>query len=155
MSEATKISEHFYLEELVYPQIFDDMFTSSIWYLDMQIVRGLEVIRTHFGNKPIRVNDWSSGGPFKYRGLRPLTEPGDWAPLKWSKRSQHIFGRAVDFNVYGLLDSEVQEELLKNWLKFAPYFSTMEKGTVGWTHLDRRWLPENIRKLDRPFLVTP
>ena len=145
-----KISPNFYAEEFLFPEWIQKWGVRAISYIDEELVLGSEVIRDHFGGKPMILNNWfRPGGTFKYRGLRPRVRPTD---QKWAEDSFHIYGKAEDFEIVGVDSLEVQAEIKKNWPKFRPYFSTMEEGTKGWTHLDRRWIA-NSKASEKPFLV--
>ena len=73
----------------------------------------------------------------------PSTETGQ--PL-----SQHRFGRAIDFQILGKRRSgewehipslEVQRiiSMATVWEKLSTFWTTMEEGTLGWTHMDMRY----------------
>lgn len=48
-----------------------------------------------------------------------------------AKRSPHINGRAIDFHINGLADSEVRKKILELNLPVR-----VEDGTTGWVHID-------------------
>ena len=61
---------------------------------------GLELIRTYFGNKPIRINSW-------YR------TPIENKNVGGSTKSRHLYGDAVDMNVAGFTPRYVFNSLNK------------------------------------------
>lgn len=129
-----KITNNIYLEELVSKDIFTKFGEKSIWFIDPRLPILLQKIRDHFG-KTIMINNWNSGGEFNNRGFR-VPNSGVGGSL-----SQHIFGRAADFNIAGVTDLEVDNELVKKFELFKPYgLTTIENAsfTVGWTHCDMR-----------------
>jgi len=129
-----KISEHFGLEEFVAPEIFNQCKEIAISFISERLVQGVEQLRKTLG-KPIVINNWVSGGQFKNSGLRSFDCPEG---AKWS---DHKFGHAADLKITGLDSLEVQEYLSKNWAKFNQFFTSIEKGTVGWTHVSDRFIP--------------
>ena len=122
--------KHFAAYELVPKTIFSDLGDSAILVFDNRILQVMDQLREFFG-KPIIVNDWKNGGSFEFRGFRPQYY------VQGAKYSQHRFGRALDFNVKDMTDAEVQKQILLNQKKF-PLLTAMEKGTVGWSHIDCR-----------------
>lgn len=129
-----KITNNIYLEELVSKDTFSKFGDKAIWFIDPRLPILLQKIRDHFG-KTIMVNNWKQGGQFNNRGFRtPNSGVG-------GSLSQHIFGRAADFNIDGVNDAEVDDELVKKFELFKPYgLTTIEDKsfTDGWTHVDMR-----------------
>lgn len=131
----SKISEHFDVREFVPPEIWNAFGENSQWFVRPEIVRLAEFIRNHFG-KPMTINNWHTGGIFHYRGFRPRS-CNEGAEL-----SQHRICGAIDFNIEGLTDDEVYDEIIKNEAAFmAAGLTTLEDKTItkGWTHGDMRW----------------
>lgn len=142
-----KISPHFTIEEFVPEQIFRAYGDSSIWFVDMRLIEGMEWLRTFFA-VPITINNWHTGGSFQNRGFR---HPMD---SKYARLSQHKFGRACDFNVYGLTAPQVYDIILANKATIMENtaFTTIEDvaDTPTWTHIDLR-----LTKSDQLLIVKP
>lgn len=131
--DRIKATDHFYIDELVCPEIYNEFKGDSLIFVKKNIIQGIEKIRRYF-DKPITVCNWATGGQFKYRVLRPFD------CKEGAKYSQHKFGNAIDFSISGINSLEIQEEIIKNWSEFSVFFTTIENATIGWTHLDDRFL---------------
>jgi hypothetical protein len=130
-----QLTENFYLDEFIPKEVYDQFGERAKIFLDPRLPILMEAIRDHFG-KGIIINNWATGGTFNNRGFRhPHSGTG-------GTLSQHKFGRACDYNVDGVLDMEVDKEMIKEFKKFAPLgLTTIENPlfTTGWTHIDTRW----------------
>ena len=74
--ERYKISENFYLDEVMHPEVYKRFGKKSRWFIDQRLIDIVQYIRTETG-KPITINTWFDGGEFKERGLRnPRTKTG-------------------------------------------------------------------------------
>lgn len=134
-------AKYFKIEELVPKQILE-LGEDLCWsFIDSRLIESLDAIREHF-NKPVIVNNWSTGGKFSQRCLRTSESVG----VKWS---QHRFGRAADFDVVGMTAAQVRKEILANTYKF-PYIQVMEDD-VNWVHIDVR----NTQSKDGIILFKP
>lgn len=130
--ERIKISENFYLDEFIHPNLYKKFGKKSRWFIDQRIIDIVQYIRTATG-KPITVNTWATGGNFKERGIRdPKTTTG-------AKYSQHKFGKAVDFTVSGMSADEVRKKILGEWKDdlMELGLTSIEMG-VSWVHCDIR-----------------
>lgn len=119
--------KHFQLQELVDPETYEKLGSNSWIVLDPRAVMTLDQLRARFGI--CTVNNWVSGGAFRYRGFRPpQCDVG-------AKLSQHRFGRAFDctFNASAYA---VREYILANPHEF-PHITTLED-EVTWLHFDVR-----------------
>lgn len=135
--ERYKISENFYLDEVMHPEVYKKFGAKSRWFIDQRLVDIVQYIRTKTG-KPITINTWFDGGRFKERGLRnPNTSTG-------AKYSQHKFGKALDFIVSGMSADEVREKILGEWKAdlMGLGLTAIEAG-VSWVHIDIRNTGEN------------
>ena len=96
---------YFDLEELVCQNVFKKYGEFAWNFLDPRLLLNIERIRARIGRQII-INNWRSGGDFSQRGLRC-----NLCSLVNSKKelymSAHILGKAVDFNVDGMLGSIV------------------------------------------------
>lgn len=88
----------------------------------------------HYYNNDTKIviNDWFTGGQFKYRGYRePECKIG-------ASYSEHKFGNAVDFDVYRkdkrLNPEDVRHMILGHRDQFL-YITRMETD-VNWVHID-------------------
>ena len=44
-----EVSENFYLDEFIHPVIYKQFKSASIWYLNPQLVKLVQIIREHYG----------------------------------------------------------------------------------------------------------
>jgi len=130
--ERYKISENFYLDEVMHPDVYKKFGKKSRWFIDHRLIDIVQYIRTAT-DKPITINTWFDGGKFKERGLRdPKTKTG-------AQYSQHKFGKALDFTVSGMTADEVREKILGEWKDdlINLGLTAIEAG-VSWVHIDIR-----------------
>jgi len=127
-----KISENFFLDEVMNPEMYERFGKNSRWFIDQRLIDIVQYIRTKTG-KPITINTWYSGGRFKERGLRnPNTSTG-------AKYSQHKFGKALDFTVSGMSASQVRQLIISDWKQDLMKLGlTAIEGEVTWVHIDVR-----------------
>jgi len=100
--------EHFDIEELVTPDLFEEFRDRQhrLWQLfDVRALITLDALRGRFG--PITVNDWVWGGDFTLSGLRP------WDTEIGAKLSQHKFGRGVDCKFKDISAHDVRQKLFE------------------------------------------
>ena len=132
------VSKYFKIQELVSEAVYKKYGEKSWEFIDCRLIKVLDLLREHF-NKPITINNWMWGGTLEQRGLR--TNLDELVKKKTEKGtlyiSQHILGKAVDFNVKGLSAQEVYDEILRNIEKFY-LISRIEniKDTPTWVHID-------------------
>lgn len=134
-------SPFFDLEELVCPDVFKKYGKFGWNFVDYKLLTTINTIRDRFG-KPMIVNTWKDGGELSQRGLRC-----NLCSLVKSKTelymSAHCLGKAVDFEVPGLVAEEVRQWILKN-KNWWPYHIRLEKKT-DWIHLDVYDNPEGLK----------
>lgn len=130
--ERYKISENFYLDEVMHPDVYKKFGKKSRWFIDQRLIDIVQYIRTATA-EPITINTWFDGGRFKERGLRnPATTTG-------AKYSQHKFGKALDFTVSGMTADEVREKILGEWKQDLMNLGlTAIEAGVSWVHIDVR-----------------
>lgn len=130
--DRIKISENFYLDEVMNPEMYVRFGSDSRWFIDQRLIDIVQYIRTKTG-KPITINDWFHGGRFKNRGLRNFTSSTG------AIYSQHKFGKALDFVVSGMSADEVREKILGEWKEdlMELGLTAIEAG-VSWVHIDIR-----------------
>ncbi len=134
--QRIKISEHFFLDEVIPPEIYSVRKAASIELMDSRILTGLQKLRTYAG-VPFTVNNWATGGPRHESGLRLAnTRTG----AKWS---QHKYGRAIDIvprgmtvrQLFNILKAHEDEFVSNGWI------TTVENvdATLTWLHVDCRY----------------
>ena len=132
---------NFILRELVCPDVFTK-YGSMAWnFFDPRLLLTIDRIRYKF-NKPIIINNWHLGGPFTQRGLRCLLCAEVKKRYDTLYMSGHLIGKAVDFDVQGLVAEEVREFIIKN-KSIWPYPIRLEKD-VSWVHLDLYDMGEKV-----------
>ena len=138
-----KVSNNFHLEEFVSKETFDYFGANSLRFIAPEIIEIAQYLRDWFG-KPMTINNWINGGKFKWRGFRT---PGCGVG---AELSSHKRGMAIDFN-FGALESEYVFNVIvdpKNKF-FSKGITTIEKNTIGWTHIscERWWGQKEIIKI--------
>lgn len=130
-----KISEDFYLDEVIPPEIYSARGERSIALMDDRILKGLQLLRT-YARVPFVINNWQTGGKFHESGLRlHNTRTG----AKWS---QHKFGRALDIKPKGMTIRQLFAILKAHEDEFVSQglITTVENidYTLTWLHIDCR-----------------
>lgn len=123
--------KYFKPQELVDRETFQRFGESSYMFFDIRLLKTIDGIREYF-RKPMVINNWHLGGKFSSRGLRTPTNTIG-APY-----SQHRFGRAVDFHIFGISAEEVRKEIIKNQNIFPFNEITAIEKDVTWVHIDFR-----------------
>ena len=128
---------HFILEELVCPHVFKKFGDIAWQFFDERLLMTLDIIREKL-NKPIFVNNWDQDGKFDERGFRCIQCSLVKKAIKEKRLyvSPHMTGQGMDFDVEGMVASEVRLWLVKNE-KILPWPIRLE-GNVDWVHLDIR-----------------
>ena len=126
---------YFSLDELVCEDVYNTYGKKAWMFFDPRLLITLDTIRDRIG-KPIFVNNWQIHGTKDERGLRCFRCPEFKKHIENNEMymSAHLLGKAVDFDVEGLLAEEVRLWIVakRNWW---PYHIRLEKGTT-WVHLD-------------------
>jgi len=127
------ISPYFVIQEFVPPQIYNQFKDKSIWFVNPQIIKVAEFIRSYF-NKSVIINNWHVGGTYTESGFRmPDTTTG-------AKLSTHKRGNAIDIKMPGVDYDEVRKTILSNEKEFiSAGITTIEDGTSTWLHVDCRY----------------
>lgn len=132
--DRIKITDHFFLDEVISPEIYKQCGMMSASFISERLIFGVEKLRRAL-DKPITINNWMFGGEFKHSGLRPM----DCAEgAKWS---DHKFGHAMDIKIAGMHSFDVQIYIEQHWLDYSQFFTAVEKHTDGWTHVSDRFIP--------------
>ena len=142
-----KVTDNFYLDEFVPPEIYNVRGARSLALMDIRIILACQHIRDISGRR-VTVNNWWNGGALDERGLRISNTP---TGARWS---QHKYGRAVDLSVDGMRPREVHDLIRKHEIYFIErqWITTLENPafTPTWTHIDCRHTG-----LDRFLIVDP
>ena len=140
-------SKHFIIQELVPPETYKAMDEQAWQLIDEPMIKLLDGLREHF-DRPVIINNWHTGGQFKYRGFRPKG-------CKVGKETGEHYKKplnAVDFNVLSLSDDSVKTEILKHEAKFMALGLTRMESSIDaptWTHVDRKPTGLNTIKVFR------
>lgn len=129
-----KVSQNFYLDEFVCPELYNKFGFNSQWFIRKELIAICQYIRTHI-NKPLVINNWFNGGNYAYSGLRPLS--GGVGAFN----SLHRYGAAVDIKVQGRTSAQVYLFIKEHWEALNKIgLTTLEniKHTPTWVHLDCR-----------------
>lgn len=134
--KRVRISEDFYLDEFIPPDIYNERGAKAISLIDVRIVMAAQYLRGII-DKPIICNNWWRGGQFRERGLRRGdTKTG----ARWS---QHKYGRGLDFHVIGMTPQQIQSVILQSEEMFISHqwITVMEdvRDTPTWVHIDCRY----------------
>jgi hypothetical protein len=149
---------NFKVQEFVPRRVYEYFGSSSIWFLDSKLIRLTQFMRTYFADS-MRINDWSYGGKFQYRGFRPdvfyyeKQESGLYKDIRKGKYSQHRYGRAVDCNFSKLTPDQARKEIMDNeemWLEVG--LTVIEDGAFSptWLHFDIRNTGKNTIFVVKP-----
>lgn len=136
--------EWFEIHELVPPELIS-LPEDYLWELfDEKILVVLDRLRIALG-RPITVNNWKSGGQYKFSGFRPKNcKIG-------AKKSGHKLGKSVDIKVKGMTPAEVLSFIQSRYNEF-PEITEIEdiKFTPTWLHISCRHTGLNHLKIIKP-----
>jgi hypothetical protein len=129
------ITDFFDLNEVFCPEVVHK-YSEFAWnFLDVRLAITIESIRMRL-NKAIYVNDYSVHGKLTQRGFRCVKCQLMTDVYKSGElfTDPHSLGKGIDFDVAGLVASEVREYIIKN-RNLWPYPLRLENN-VSWVHLD-------------------
>ena len=132
--------KYFRIEEVVDPESFKILGEEAFELFNPDALIALDNLRKFF-SVPITVNNWHTGGFFKYRGYRPPDcKVG-------AKMSQHRFGNAFDCDIRGYTAEQARKKIIEN--QNNPLLEKIMRleGKTGWVHLDCKILPKNIKRI--------
>ena len=143
----TQLKNYFVIQEFVSPQVYDRYGDDAWQFLSTELLETILYVRTRL-NRPITINNWHVGGPFTQRGLRDNMTPiyRDKTLNRKLYLSGHVLGMAVDFDVKGMLATEVRYWLLrqeKNLPHKIRLEDTLNMKPINWVHLDVKYLESN------------
>ena len=141
-----KISDNFYLDEFIHPEIYHRFGANSKLYLSSDLVDLVQAIRSKYG-KPININTWATGGARKNSGLRDYKNPLGGR----LNRSRHYYGLCVDMvcsDIKGLQNhiDENKEYYHKLGLRVIENFNH----TPTWCHVSVEWTGLDVVKFINP-----
>jgi hypothetical protein len=139
MNGIHKIDQWFTIREFVCDHVYDKLGESAWRLFDPRLFAVMAWLRLKL-NRRIIINSRSQG--FTQRGLRctkcALVKNRTDAGVTYL--SPHILGAAVDFDVEGMMASEVRQWIEAN-KRLLPYSIRLED-KVNWVHLDVATLSE-------------
>lgn len=144
-----KVSDNFYLDEFIHPDIYKRFGAYSMRYIDANLVNIAQLIRTLSG-KPTTINNWYNNSGHKYidSGLR------NFYKNKYGKWSVHLFGKAIDVKVQDMTPGQVWRNIiLQNLDQFkAIGLTTIEdlNYTPTWIHLSTEWTNQEEIRIVKP-----
>jgi len=122
--------EHFSIQELVPPSVYQKRGEKAWELIDTRLLITLDRLRKRYG--PTTVNNWFTGGDRQWSGLRTPDSP------YYSPFSQHTFGRAADCLFNNITAEEVRQDILADPdHEDFEFINSMELG-VSWLHFDVR-----------------
>lgn len=138
------ICRHFKIYELVDKKTFDRFGLQAWMLLNPLALQALDGIREFFTalrgkDTPVTVNNYHSGGPFQYRGLRPHS------CTVGAEYSQHRLGNAFDCDIAGISADEARKIIVKHRNDPRFLFINCLEADVNWLHFDCRNIPDRIR----------
>lgn len=107
-------------------------------FCSLELVAFAQKIRDHFG-KSMVINNKVYGGAWNYRAYR---QP---ACTEGAPNSAHRRNMAIDFNIKGLTDLEVRQELVNHYKDLG--ITIIEDGMNGWCHAGFEWFSGNENDL--------
>jgi len=128
-----KVSQHIDIRELVPPETWEKHKEQSVKFIDDRLSKVIEAIRAFCGNMPVTLNNWHTGGKFRYRGYRPpeCTVGGI--------RSMHRDGKAADFTVKDMTAENVRGIIRLNQTYLLSLGLTRIEKSVSWVHIDLKY----------------
>jgi len=145
-----KVSKNFFLHEFLHPALLNEK--NPLRFLNQNLVNYAEFLRSYYGS-PVILNNY---GFYLKQYLPSITQTNGYRvnrgvrhylynPKGGAKFSDHLYGNALDFNIFGLKDIDVYKELKDGGKLFTELntnfgFNTLEdiKYTDGWIHMARR-----------------
>lgn len=130
---AAYIPDNFILEELIPPELFNawkDIQQKAWQSADYGALKTLQNLRNRYGK--MRMNNWHTGGPNKYKGLRPMEYQG------LTYLSQHKWFKAFDPTPLSEDPEKIRQDILADpFHEDFKYITCIEMG-VSWLHFDTR-----------------
>lgn len=131
-----KLSEHYYIDELVCKEVYMQFYEKSIYFIDKKLIDCIEQLRTYF-NTVLTFNTWFTGGDINNAGF----------VIDNIVKDQRSYGRGV--NIYfpkGTNYDTIRETIRNKYDTFRKMgISTIKTGTKDYLYIDVRWT--NMDKL--------
>lgn len=124
-----RIPKNFSLNEVMPRHIIDKYGEKSWEFIDIRILENIQAIRQYY-KRAIYINNRKKG--LEYRGY----DDGSYRGI--SSKSQHRFGRALDFTVSGYSAEQVRQDLLNGLAERLPHPDISIEDRVAWNHMDIR-----------------
>jgi len=149
--DRIKISENFYLDEFMHPDLYKMFGAKSTRYLNKQLVEIVELLRRGFNRERqmhnpslpeigFYLNNWANGGNLKNCGVRYF-----FKPHKKGSHSRHYWSFCADIHLTaGVDEKELYDHILRNKdYYFRKGLTTLEDydDTPGWVHISIEWNP--------------
>jgi len=143
-----KLSNNFYLDELVPPELYLQFGHKAHWFIRIEVVYILQRLRNRFG--PLIVNNWSDGGKItakeflelpEFESLKRFSESGFRLPttLTGAPLSFHKYGAAADPKFLKATVENIKENIIKDFHYYQEVgLTTIEKNTTNWLHFGIR-----------------
>ena len=128
----TECPPGFVVQEFVPPDLYALCGDEAIKLIDSRVLSVLSQMRVDYG--PLIINDWHSGGMYRYRGYRPLN------CKEGAARSQHRIGCAIDCKPVRTTVDLMRADIIKKaraGLDVYAMIGAIEEGT-SWFHFDVR-----------------
>lgn len=132
--------EHFVIQELVPPKVYEARGEKAWQLLDERLLITLDRLRKRYG--PMTVNNWHWGKDREWSGLRTPDSP------YYSAYSQHSFGRAADCLFKNTTAEAVRQDILN-------HPEDEDFALIGSVELDVGWLHFDVRNCDRVMAYHP
>ena len=154
-TQTPMATAHFSWGELIAPELYKEF--KNRWHelLDANVIEIAEWLRVETG-KPIIINNWQSGGQFKYSGVRPMDCPigakGSAHKVNISNGNVIRKGCALDLKVSGFSEQDLYELIKKNYKDLfnkglrqveSPTITVNPKTGEGWVHISTRRTGKN------------
>lgn len=135
--------KHFALYELVPKTVYTTRGVKAWELFDPRLLETMDRIRELFG-RPITINNWYWEGQYENRGYRPYKWYVNRNNLK--SQSQHIAGRAFDFDVKGMKASDARKcvKIMKADGELPHLTGFEEYEGMNWVHIDVRAIPSHF-----------
>jgi len=119
--------DYFVEQEFLPPSVWESEGVDGMLHIDPRVIETCIDIRRFFA-RPVTVNNWHVGGPYKYRCYRPRDCPVG------AKHSLHKEGLACDLTIKGISAAKARRRIIENSDLF-PFIRRLED-EVGWVHFD-------------------
>lgn len=142
-----KLTDNFYLDEFIHPEIYKQFGSQSTKYISTKLVDLVQFIREDYG-EAIFINTWFTGGGLKNSGLRDYKNPLGGK----LNRSRHYYGLCGDLHTKDI--KRLQEYVYNNryMLREKYGLTVIEdfKFTKTWCHISVEWTTLDYVQIIKP-----